>query len=260
MDTRHKRIMGMQAEIIFNQATKIQNTAIKLKNELGPGAYADVIDQVNTLVNHYNELVDKVNKLFEEDNIEEKLSKGKTIDYDWDDLKKGKLYATEAHILGLIFSTFKIKSFLLDNITLAESTINKLGSLKDELQQIKNDLPENILLNLNQAIEEFEKGGFLGSSLIAGKIIRVCLDKIMGTDINQKINLLKSLDLIRDKDGTDSLLKANHYGRNLTSHDLDIFPSSSEAICYIGEAIKIARICNDYGKNYLKEQNIKSSP
>ena len=249
------KLVESQASIIFEQAKKLQNTALQVRQKQGLTSYAEILNQINVLIDEYNLLADKMNQILAQEGIDETLKPTKKINYNWDQMKEdGVVYSTESKLLHLIFGSAKILSFLREGVALPEQTINKLSSINKELEEIKEELPYNVYTNLKESKDEFERGGFLGSSLVSGKTIRVCLDKITGKDINQKIENLKKLDLVRDKDGVDSLIKANHYGRNLTSHDLDIFPTSSEAISYLGEAIKIAKLSANFEKNTKKEE------
>lgn len=248
------KIIESQATIIFEQCKKLQNIALKVREKEGLTSYTEILNQINLLIGEYNLLADKMNQILTEEDIDETLKPTKKIEYNWDEMKdEGTVYATEGKLLHMIFGSAKILSFLREGVALPEQTINKLSSITKELEEIKDELPSNVYINLKESKDEFERGGFLGSSLVSGKIIRVCLDKITGRDINQKIENLKKLDLVRDKDGVDSLIKANHYGRNLTSHDLDIFPTSSEAISFLGEAIKIAKLSANSEKNTKKK-------
>jgi hypothetical protein len=88
------------------------------------------------------------------------------------------------------------------------------------------------------------------------------LGGINGKDINEKIETLKGLDLIRDKDGKDFLLKANHFGRNIVSHDLSIMPTASESISHLGDAVIISKIFSEYKSLTpdLKKEIISKSP
>ena len=256
MDSRIVKIIINQAEIIFEQAKNCQNQSLKIHKHEGKAAYADFLTKVDALITQYNYLVDKISKVFKEEGIDESLDEVKGIDWKWKKISEdGTIYPMEGKLLSMIFGAGKILCFLREGIVLPEQTINRLSSLTNELEELKNKISLEIYNNLKEAKDEFEKGAFLGCSLISGRVIRVCLEKIPGEDINKKIEYLKDKELIRDKDGRDIILKADHFGRNVASHDLSIFPTSSEAISFLAESIRIAKIISNLDKE-LDEKNI----
>jgi len=249
MDIREKNIILTQAEIILDHSKSLQNKAyIEYKNQ-GLIGYFLIIRQINSLITKYNKLVPRINSLLIEESIKEELNEINKVEEDSKQIREKKIFSdTETPIVNLIFGCSTIKTYLSVTSSISEESIDKLTSITKELNSIKKEIQINIYQNLMEAKTEFERGCFLGSALICGKVIRTCIDQISGKDINEKIETLRKYGLIMDKDGGDKIMKANHYGRNLLSHDLSIFPTSSESVTYLGESIKIATIFSRYNK------------
>ena len=263
MKSKEIKILVTQAEIILEQAKKFQGQGGKVAKLQGDVAYTYFIRHVELLIEQFNKMVPKINKLIEKEGIEEKLEEISRIE-EGDNkqlLKKIRedkiIFNTDGKILELLFGASNALSFLREGVVLSETTQNKLDSLREELESLKSSLKEEVYTNLKEANESFERGCFLGSSLISGRIIWNCLDCIKGKDINEKIDSLIDNELISEKGGRDSILKSNHFGRNLTSHDLKIMPSSSEAISFLGDAIKIAKISRDYENQESQKEKLE---
>jgi len=248
MDIRERKIMLEQAKLILEQAKKLQNTGCNVFSKQGAVAYFLLIKQINRLGKKFNFLVPKINAFFEEEGINEKIEESTKIETNFDTIKEKTLSDTETPLLDILFGTTTIITFLDISSKISDENVDRLSSITKELNSIKKDIDTTHFQNISEAKNEFEKGAFLGASLICGKIVRNCIDQIVGKDINDKITSLKQNNLIGEKDGRDFILKTNHFSRNLTSHDLTIFPTSSEAVSYLGDSIKIARIYSDFKK------------
>ncbi|GEM_PF-4049996 len=258
MDNRLIKIIANQAEIILEQAKNSQNKSLRIRDTERKLSYAELVTKINVLIRQHDSIVDKVNRLFKEESIDENLEKINEIKAKWDEIYAGTVYPIEGKLLRLIFGAGKILCFLREGIVLPEQTIDRLSSLTTELEEIKNKISSDLYNNLKEAKDDFERGGFLGCSLISGRVIRVCLDKIPGKDINERVDYLRNKNLIRDKDGKHIILKADHFGRNVTSHDLSEFPTSSESLAFLAEAIRISKIIIDINEGqeevFIKEE------
>jgi len=260
MDIKEKNIILTQLKIILDNAKSLQDTAFPNYNKHGMVGFLLTIRQINSLIGKHNKLIPRLNPLFKESEIDEELKEIKEVKEDPDSVRDKNIFPdTESPIVSLIFNCSTAVSLLSIESSISEENIDRLNSVTNELNSVKKEIEANLFQNLMEAKNEFEKGGFLGASLICGKIIRTVIDQIPGEDINKKIEILKDSKLIRDKDGRDSVLKANHYGRNLLSHDLSIFPTSSETISYLGESIKIAKIFSKYKENSMVSEKIDPS-
>lgn len=254
MEARYTKLLINQAEVILKEAEKLKGQGIDLRYEQGRVSYKYYLDQIDLLIKQYNFLFPKVNKLLEKENITEILGEVKPIEGDGDKIRNGTIYNSDKKILQLIFGSSNILCFLREGVVLPDETRDRLLSLSEELKTLAGEVYEEVYLNLELSKESFEKGCFLGSSLISGKIINVCLNEIPG-DINEKIKILKEKKLIEEKGGVDSIIRASHFGRNLTSHELKINPTSSEAISSLSDAIRVSKIISRY-KNSLKINSI----
>lgn len=242
-----------QTELILNEAKGLKGKGTQVRNS----SYAEYLyfnKNIDLLIQQFNLIAKKVNGMLKEESIDEEIKEIPQIKPEMDEVHiEHIVYNTDGYLLRLIFGCSQILTFIREGVVLPEVTLNKLDSLIEELKGMEKSIAQNIYSHLVLATESFEKGCFLGSSLISGKILITSLNMIDGKDINDRIEELKKYNLVREKDGEDSLIKANHYGRNLTTHDLKIVPSSSEAISYLGEAIKIAKLVSEY--NQKKNDN-----
>ena len=261
MKTKQIKLLIVQSEIILEQARKLEGQGEKILRNEGDVSYYYYLSNIDKMVKQFNLIVPKINKLLEKEGIAEKLDETKEVGATLKQIREENVFFNADGLLfQLIFGASNILSFLREGVVLSETTLDKLDSLSEELDNLKEKLSEESYNNLKEATDSFEKGCFLGSSLISGRVIRSCLDKINGKDINEKIDSLKEIALIQEKGGKDSIFKSNHFGRNLTSHDLNIMPTSSEAISYLGDAIKIAKIIFEYESKKTPAEDLNPEP
>lgn len=254
MDLKERRIILEQAKLLLEQSKRLQNKAYKTYDSEGDVSYFLITKQIDKLIHKFNAIVPKINNLFEDEGIDMKVEETKLIECKFEDVKDRTFSNTETPLLNIIFESTTIITFLDVASEFSVENIDTLSSLSKELNSIKKKIDSVLFQNLNEAQDEFEKGAFLGSSLICGKVVRACLDSIPGIDINEKINSLRAADLVREKDGRDFLLKANHFSRNLTSHDIKIFPTSSESVSYLGDAVKIVKVISEFKSKKLDHE------
>lgn len=248
MDAKQLGIWRTQLEIILDEARSFrgQNLILFKKNDV---EYLYYLDSINILIEQINKIAPKLEELLKKEGIDIEIPKLNPFKAKLEDIREEKiLFSVEPTLLKIIFASSNILSAIRQDVVLTDFAQNKLESITNEIQSIKEQISEESYVNLIDSKETFEKSCFLGSSLISGRLIRACLDQIPGKDIEQKIESLKKLNLIRDKDGKPSLIKANHFGRNLASHDLSITPSASEAISFLAEALKIVKITTEYSR------------
>jgi len=125
---------------------------------------------------------------------------------------------------------------------LSKDELDKLSSLREELEKLSEVLPDiNYGRNLEEAIDEYEKGDFLASALITSRVIIYALDQIPGKSDEEKVNFLHEKGIIEKgrKDVHESIIKASRRARNFFSHDIKVFPRPSEAHSLLGDAIGI---------------------
>ena len=134
---------------------------------------------------------------------------------------------------------------VLGNIAtaLSKDELDKLSSLVEELEKLSEVLPDiNYERNLSEAIDEYEKGDFLASALISGRVIIYALGQIPGESDEEKVKFLREKGIIEKdrKDVHESIIKASRRARNFFSHDIKVFPTPSEALSLLGDAIGIS--------------------
>jgi hypothetical protein len=115
---------------------------------------------------------------------------------------------------------------------LSPHEIQELRVIRDDLQKVLSELPEIYEKNAEEAIREFEKGAFLGSALISGRVIQYVFDQIPGENIKEKIKALEDKGLVEEKGEVppEYVLKADRKARNYFSHDITAYPDRSEAL------------------------------
>ncbi|MBI2580478.1 hypothetical protein HYV85_01585 [Candidatus Woesearchaeota archaeon] len=257
MNIKQLNLITKQVEIILDESKNLRGKNLKLYKE-NHVEYLYYLRTIDELIKQLNRITPKINELFKKEEIDYEIPEFNLFEATIEKIREESiLFDAEPKLLKLIFASSNILSFIRQDIVLPENAQNKLDSLTDEISSLKEKLPEEVYSNLIDAKETFEKSCFLGSSLISGKLIRSCLDKMPGNDINEKIESLKNCNLVRDKEGAPSLIKASLYGRNLASHDLSIMPTASETISFLVEAVKIAKMTTEY-LDYTSSKDIKN--
>lgn len=129
-----------------------------------------------------------------------------------------------------------------------------LKPLKEELQELLSDMPDEYEKNVNEAIIECENGYFLGSVLISSRIIVSVFDQISGNNIQEKIKSLKESGLVKAKGKIPSeyILKSDKKARNYLSHNLGAFPDCGEALELLGICSRLLKLFKNY-----RERNIE---
>ena len=137
-----------------------------------------------------------------------------------------------------------------DKIELKKEEENQLKHLRDEIEKEKDNMLDEVYENIIEAIREFEKGCFLGSTLICGRINNYLLDKIKlegDSNINNKINeIIKVLGLNKQKDEKSKLMRVAHFTRNYNSHNIFEMSESSKNLSYLGDSIQLVKLINQY--------------
>ena len=125
---------------------------------------------------------------------------------------------------------------------LSKEELKKLTPIREELEELSEVLPDiNYERNLEEAIKEYEKGDYLASALISGRVIIYTLNQIPGQSDEEKVKFLREKGIIEKdrKDVHESIIKASRRARNFFSHDIKVFPTPSEALSLLGDAIGI---------------------
>lgn len=101
------------------------------------------------------------------------------------------------------------------------------------------------LMNLDEALEEFELNHLLATTLICGRIIIYNLDSI-SPNINDVVTKMKTVGMLKPKGAVEDILKTNKKARGLFAHDLNYFPDPSEALAIFGDTVNIVKRITEY--------------
>jgi len=123
-----------------------------------------------------------------------------------------------------------------------------MESLRKELDKVSKKLKNvNYYRNLEEAINEYEHGHYLASALISSRTIVYLLDQLKGKDINEKIKRLEEGGILKKrKDIKESIIKSCKLSRNFTSHDIKIFPKSTESLSLLADSITLTELLSEY--------------
>jgi hypothetical protein len=131
---------------------------------------------------------------------------------------------------------------------LSKDDFENLAALKEKLEGLSEVLPDiNYEINVNEAINEYERSAYLASALISGRVILYALNQIRGESAEEKAQFLREKGIIEEdkKDVYKSILNADKRARDLYSYDISVFPSSSDALLLLGDAIQILEIVSN---------------
>jgi predicted nucleic-acid-binding protein len=137
---------------------------------------------------------------------------------------------------------------------LSKEDSDRISSLKVQVKKLSDKLPNIYFeMNMEEAIEECEKGHFLASALISGRVIIYTLSKIPGKEIDDKIKTLIEKEVINKerKDVIELVMKAAKKARNFFSHNIEITPPPSDALSLLGDAVNLLEL-------YIKLHKIMS--
>jgi len=149
---------------------------------------------------------------------------------------------------------------ILENMAapLSKDDLERLAALREQLETLSEVLPDiNYELNVNEALNEYERGAYLASALISGRVILYALNQIRGESAEKKVRFLHEKGIIEEggKEVYESILNADRRARNLFSFDLSIFPSSSDALLLLGDAIEILEIVSNVSE--VEKKNLE---
>lgn len=156
--------------------------------------------------------------------------------------------ATQGEIRGslrrVVIRCDSVVGMIRDSVApISSEEADRLQSLREQLRKISLSIDlteiEFIDRNIQEAMKEYERGAFLASALITSRVIMWVLDQIEGKTVQEKVELLIEKEIIPKKreDISTFILKACHKARNYLSHDIKIFPQSSDAISLLGDCI-----------------------
>jgi hypothetical protein len=130
-------------------------------------------------------------------------------------------------------------------IPLPKEELDKLSSLRKELEDLSTDLPTVYFeRNIEEAVKECEQGHFLASALISGRVIAYTLEQIPGKTLQDKVKALQEKGVI-DKERKvvqEAVVKADKLARNFFSHDINVTPSPSDALSLLSGAVNMLKL------------------
>ncbi|MBK5190258.1 MAG: hypothetical protein JJE19_01990 [Methanosarcinales archaeon] len=146
---------------------------------------------------------------------------------------------------------------ILGNVAapLSKDDLEQLAAFREQLETLSEVLPDiNYEINVNEALNEYERGAYLASALISGRVILYALNQIRGESAEKKVRFLREKGIIEEggkEEVYESILNADKRARDLYSYDLSVYPSSSDALLLLGDAIGILEIVS----NVLNAEN-----
>ena len=118
----------------------------------------------------------------------------------------------------------------------------ELESLRKELFEMSTSVRDrNLIVNLETAIAEYEKGHYLAAGLVSGRVVRFIFEKIPAQGIEAKLTYLqeKTIVSMHQRDTVALILKADNEARNMTVHDVAVFPGPKEVMSLIADALRV---------------------
>ncbi len=127
---------------------------------------------------------------------------------------------------------------------LSPEEVDRLNQLRSEVKKLSSKLEIGYEKNLNEAINEYEKGHYLASALITGRVIIYILDQVEGGTEEEKIKFLQDHNVIPRgrKDIKEFIMKASRKARHFFAHDIKIFATASDALSLLGDCVKLVEI------------------
>lgn len=129
---------------------------------------------------------------------------------------------------------------------LSPEDADKLSKLRSEIAKLTTKLDINYEKNLGEAINEYEKGHYLASALITGRVIIYILAQIKGKNDEERIKFLQDKNMIeksREGEAVKAfIIKASKKARNIFSHKIDRFAEPSDALGMLGDSVKLLGI------------------
>lgn len=209
----------------------------------------ELCSQVDEIIKEYNWIIPETNKIFQKLEFNFQLEEIKLIKKDWKELKEKNLYSTvDNKLRNISLKCGRVLSILSNIATKTQETKNQFEGLKKEIEGLKKEISTNIYKNLEEALKEFESNHLLSATLICGRIIIYNLDSV-SHQIEEVINKLKEKNLLQIKGSDEQILKANKKVRGLFAHDLNYFPTPSEALSIFGDTVNIVKKVNEFNQN-----------
>jgi len=185
IDDLNLRILAEEARHLANEVDDFIHNLDKYidKREGIPEIYAM---HINVFLNHYRNLCERVKQVLPE--IEKSIMNSEHIiysEYDFGTITETviRIVATKGNVVAKLKSIAAaaralanaLESFLGPHLSPQEH--DRLTSLRTQIEELR-DFDLNLYKHLVQAIDEYEKGHYLASSLISGKVIQYIYEKL----------------------------------------------------------------------------------
>ncbi len=218
------------------------------KKEIIAGSYGNCI---RLFLSHYRKIRERAAKLFPEisdllPDFEPQFSndivEGLTELVTQFQPTKGEMIAK----LKLIATASRALAEALESLIkphISSDEYDKLASLKNQVENLR-DFNLNLYKHLIKAIEEYENGHYLASSLISGKIIQYIHDKLCSLfdafetvdkcrkrcNIEKVLRKMANILGLNEKKFLKESIEANKLARNYFTHDINAIPEPHEAL------------------------------
>lgn len=233
-------LMKLNAVDVFREFESVKSQANQLRQSLGDSLFGPS-DELENLVEGYKDAKMHFGGIAYERNIGVYLRDIEIKGKDYSGIHKQKALLGEIEVE----CNKAIDALESGGTPLSKDDLDKLTALKEQLEELLEVLPDaNCEMNLKEAIDEYQRGAYLASALISSRVILYALSQIRGEFAEEKVQFLREEGIIEgdSKDVHESLIRANRRARNFFSHDISVFPSASDALSLLGDAIEIFEI------------------
>jgi len=226
-------------------------------------AYAQYVER---FLSHYEDLCYRVQSVLPE--IESSIMDLVSVS-GGDIISRGEMVA----ILKSIAAASRALAEALDQYlgpSLSSEERDKLASLRAQIEELR-DFELNLYKHLMYAIDEYEEGHYLSSSLVAGKVVQYIYEQLCKKLDASKVRDDKggcSVELVakqmaevlglkgKDRDKhLRELIKTSRLARNYFTHDINAIPEPQEALRLLSGACDLALKYRDVAEK-LRSQNV----
>jgi hypothetical protein len=127
---------------------------------------------------------------------------------------------------------------------------DRLDHIRAESREVCKNLDFNFEKNIELATKHYERGDFLGSSLISSRVIAFVIGQIEGEEIDAKVAFLVNKGILKAGQGMprEAILRADRKARNILAHRIDTFADASDANSLLGDCLQVLKIYSDLRK------------
>jgi hypothetical protein len=237
------RLMKRDAADVLKEFKSIKSQAKQLRQSIRDSLFGPV-EELKNLVEAYKDAKLHFGGIAYEQNISVYLRDIEIKGRDYSAVYKQKALLSEIDVeCDKAIGVFENMA-----APLSKDDFENLAALKEKLEGLSEVLPDiNYEINVNEAINEYERSAYLASALISGRVILYALNQIRGESAEEKAQFLREKGIIEEdkKDVYKSILNADKRARDLYSYDISVFPSSSDALLLLGDAIQILEIVSN---------------